>query len=361
MNLRSHRNKLERASSSKELVSLSTVSIASYISPPKERKRTLHSLRDLPTDTGKTGYGKLGENATSSTSIKQVSSTSSCKQPRSSSSTTITSPGPLARSSSSRFQSTTSLKLKQSLSSASETPTKRRKTLKTAWIEEDDQPDQSTSTHSTSSLKTISGKSINRLKTFTTSCRKKKTTKRKESNILTKEQKQKVEKILKEFNKKQKSIRRNGTTQPNPRSQNQILNAANTSSIFDERYYGPGTVRLRTRSRRNVRMILKTLEDYGDGSTLIDLIDYSKTVCQTEHCNLLVLHTLKEAMKTHQVRTYNDLFVRQDCYDEFLEEEQQREKDKKMGQLAINTNSKTKIALKNPPLKAPKGKRRSHL
>ena len=93
-------------------------------------------------------------------------------------------------------------------------------------------------------------------------------------------------------------------------------------------------------------MIITTLEDYGDGSTLTDLMDYSRITCETEHCTLLVLHALKEAIKTSQVMPYKDMFVREECYEDFLEDEKQRDEELKMNKKLMKKNSITKNTFK---------------
>lgn len=93
-------------------------------------------------------------------------------------------------------------------------------------------------------------------------------------------------------------------------------------------------------------MIITTLEDYGDGSTLTDLMDYSRITCEAEHCTLLVLHALKEAVKTSQVIPYKNMFVREECYEDFLEDEKQRDEELKMTKKLTKKNSITKITFK---------------
>ena len=210
---------------------------------------------------------------------------------------------------------------------------------KTAWTEAKSSQLKDTKTKSSSRLlrTTSSSPSKNHLR---------------ESNILTKDQKKRVEKLLKKFSKKQQH---NKSKKPFTviinTSDEEVVHCRgnrgpNSSSIYDEEYHRPANGKQRTRSRQHVNMITSTLEDYGDGSTLTDLIDYSRITYETEHCTLLVLHALKEAVKTSQVVPYKDMFVREDCYEEFLEDEKQRDEEVKMAKKLMKKNSIAKITFK---------------
>ena len=84
---------------------------------------------------------------------------------------------------------------------------------------------------------------------------------------------------------------------------------------------------LQTKQKRHlskhIRMIKKTLEESGDGSTFEDVIDFSK-----EHSNnssLLVLHALNYALLRKQIQLYQNLFVRTDCLEDYINEQNERE------------------------------------
>lgn len=164
-----------------------------------------------------------------------------------------------------------------------------------------------------------------------------------ESNMLSKEQKKRVEKLLKEFDRKGK-VKKSLTTLIHQKKNKQ---STEKFSIFNESYYAPATPKQRSRSRKHIRMILQTLEEYGDGSTLVDVIDYSKEIyLSTQHCTLLVLHALKEAIKSKKVVPFTDLFVREECFDEFLQEEKEKEKERKTTLRNSKHNTIKKIAFK---------------
>lgn len=102
---------------------------------------------------------------------------------------------------------------------------------------------------------------------------------------------------------------------------------------------------LQTKQKRHlskhIRMIKKTLEESGDGSTFEDVIDFAK-----EHSNnssLLVLHALNYALLRKQIQLYQNLFVRTDCLEDYINEQSERE--------MIQTEaSKTKKNKKTPLL-----------
>ena len=210
-----------------------------------------------------------------------------------------------------------------------------------------------------SSSRLLSRASLTSSTTSTTSVVKSPKTSYRESNILSKEQKRRVEKLLKKFNKKkQQTSSDKGESTIINTSDMEFLHssrgsrAANISSIHEEEYFRPSNVKQRMKHRKHVEMITSTLEDYGDGSTLTDLIDYSKMACEDamaeHHCTLLVLHALKEAVKKSQIIPYKDMFVREECYEEFLEEERKRNEELKMTNKKTTSkkNSISKIAFK---------------
>lgn len=87
---------------------------------------------------------------------------------------------------------------------------------------------------------------------------------------------------------------------------------------------------LQTKQKRHlskhVRMIKKALEESGDGSTFEDVIDFSK-----EHSNnssLLVLHALSYALLRKQIQLYQNLFVRTDCLEDYIKEQNERKRIK---------------------------------
>ena len=232
-----------------------------------------------------------------------------------------------------------------------------RKDTKTAWTESlrsssssqqmmKDQQQKRMKSSSRLLLKTTSSSTASTLGSS-------KTTIHRESNILSKDQKKRVEKLLKKFNKKQQHSKNNKQQVIIDTSDEETVHCrgkkrrrqANSSSIHDEEYYRPDDAKQRARSRQHVNMIITTLEDYGDGSTLTDLIDYSRLTCESEHCTLLVLHALKEAVKTSQVMPYKDMFVREECYEDFLEDEKQRDEELKMAKKLMK-NSIAKVTFK---------------
>lgn len=84
----------------------------------------------------------------------------------------------------------------------------------------------------------------------------------------------------------------------------------------------PPSKREKRKSKKHIKMIVQTLEEFGDGSTLSDIFDY--LVSTTQYSTLLVLHALKQAIENNEVLPYMNMFVRKDCYDEFVEDELQR-------------------------------------
>lgn len=229
-----------------------------------------------------------------------------------------------------------------------------RKDAKTAWTESLRSSSSSQITMGEQQKWMKSSSRLLRTTSSSSSTTSSKTTIHRESNILTKDQKKRVEKLLKKFSKKQQHknkqpiiVDTSDEETVHCRGKRRQTQTANSSSIHVEEYYRPDNAKQRKRSRQHVNMIITTLEDYGDGSTLTDLMDYSRITCETEHCTLLVLHALKEAIKTSQVMPYKDMFVREECYEDFLEDEKQRDEELKMNKKLMKKNSITKNTFKS--------------
>lgn len=79
---------------------------------------------------------------------------------------------------------------------------------------------------------------------------------------------------------------------------------------------------------KHVKMITETINESGDGSSFADIIEYTKAMFESANkSSLLVLHALQHALSKKRVLLYENMFVRDECYQEYVEDERRRAKN----------------------------------
>jgi len=78
---------------------------------------------------------------------------------------------------------------------------------------------------------------------------------------------------------------------------------------------------------RHMRVMRKVLKDSGDGSSFEDMVDFSKAYGE-DNTSLLVFHSLRKALENKKIRTFQDVYIRSECYNEFVEEHEKTEGEK---------------------------------